>query len=350
VIGVQHLLCLAQIFFGAAFHAPWHAQQPVQIVAHNRGFGRHRRHGFQLFQLRLCLFARFLGKLRLGDARLKFGHLVLAILAVTQFLLNGLHLLIQVIFALGALHLAFHAGLDLFLDIQDAHFALHVAKDLFKPQPDVQRFQKFLLLRDTHPQMACGQIGQTRRFARFRYGSKGLFGDVLLDLGVAFKFLGHGAHQRLDRFGIAGKFGQASSAGLEKLFILNIFGDAHTLLALDKNLDGAVGQLEQLQHICQHAGLVYAFGGGFIDRGVDLAGQKDLAIICHHLFQRAHGFFTTHEQGHDHMGEHHDIAQRQHRIAGGKGLFHHISLHWQEGNGPDHQQPGLPHFGLLIWW
>ena len=46
----------------------------------------------------------------LGDALFQLGDLVLAVLAVAQFLLNGLHLLIQIVFALGLLHLASSRG------------------------------------------------------------------------------------------------------------------------------------------------------------------------------------------------------------------------------------------------
>ena len=88
-----------------------------------------------------------LRQLGLGDLRFQLGHFAFAVLAVAQLLLNGLHLLIQIIFALGALHLGFDAGLDLFLDLQDAHFALHQAIDLFQPLADRKRLQHFLLLR-----------------------------------------------------------------------------------------------------------------------------------------------------------------------------------------------------------
>ena len=61
------------------------------------------------------------------------GWVAFAFFAITQFLLNGLHLLIQIIFALGALHLRLHARFDLLFDLQDGHFPLHQAEHLFEP-------------------------------------------------------------------------------------------------------------------------------------------------------------------------------------------------------------------------
>ena len=38
-------------------------------------------------------------------------------------------------------------------------------------------------------------------------------------------------------------------------------------------------------------------------------------VLEHAFLERAHGLFAAHEQRHDHVGKHHDVAQRQHRIG-----------------------------------
>jgi len=48
-------------------------------------------------------------------------------------------------------------------------------------------------------------------------------------------------------------------------------------------------------------------------RGVLLRDEQDLLVFLHHRFQRAHRFFAADEQRHDHVREHHDVPQRQHR-------------------------------------
>jgi hypothetical protein len=187
---------------------------------------------------------------------------VLAVLAVAEFLLNGLHLLIQIILALRLLHLGLDAGLDLLFDLQDGQFALHLAIDLLQPFGHDQGFQKILLLPHLDAQMAGHKVGQPRRFAGFGDGGDGLFGDVLLDLGVALEFVAHSADQGLDRVGVARGFVQHLGAGLEEGRVVKEFGDAHARLALDQHLHGAIGQFQQLQHIGQHARAVDALGAG----------------------------------------------------------------------------------------
>ncbi len=62
----------------------------------------------------------------------------------------------------------------------------------------------------------------------------------------------------------------------------------------------------------------------------------------HHVLKRPHRFLAPHEQRHDHVREHHDVAQRQHRVALGKGFAHLVSFVWQEGLAPTIGSPDLP--------
>ena len=167
VISVEHRLGLGQVFLDATFGAPRHAQQPVKIVAHNGRLGAHRAHAFQLLDLGFGLFARLFRQVGLGDPRFQFGNLVLAVFAVTEFLLDRLHLLVQIVFTLGALHLTFDAGLDLLLDLKHRHFALHMAVDFFKPCAHIQRLQQRLFFGDLDAEVPGGQIGEAGGFAGF---------------------------------------------------------------------------------------------------------------------------------------------------------------------------------------
>ncbi len=73
----------------------------------------------------------------------QFGHLVAAVLAVAEFLLDRLHLLVEVIFALGLFHLALDARADALFDLQDGNLAFHEAERLFKARLDARRFPAF---------------------------------------------------------------------------------------------------------------------------------------------------------------------------------------------------------------
>ena len=341
VIGIEHLFGAEQILFHPALHAPRQIEQPVQIVAHHRRFRRHRAHRAQLFQLALGLVLGFLRQFRAGDLFLKLVELVLTILAIAQLALNGLHLFVQVIFALRLFHLGFDARLDLFLDLQDGHFALHQPVNLFQPLGHVKRFEQLLLELDLKPQMARDEIGQLVGLAGFGHRGHRLFGDVLLDLGVAFEFLGDRAQKRLDRVAVALDLVQRLGLRFEETVVWHEFGDPHPGLALDQNLDRAIGQFQQLQHIGQHADAEDALMRGLVDRGVDLAGQQNLPVVGHHLLKRAHGFFPADEKRHDHVREHHDVTQRQDRMGGGE-CGHSLSLFAAKGTGPAIGNPSLP--------
>ncbi len=96
VVGFQHLLGRDHVVADLAALLPGDRQHPVEVVAHHRRFRAHRAHGLELLQLRRGLFARFLRQLGLLDLGFEFGVLVLAVLALAQFLLDRLELLVQV--------------------------------------------------------------------------------------------------------------------------------------------------------------------------------------------------------------------------------------------------------------
>src|SRR6185437_13501623 len=51
MIRVEHFLCHLQILAYLAALLPRHANQPVEVVAHHGGLGRHRRHLLELVEL-----------------------------------------------------------------------------------------------------------------------------------------------------------------------------------------------------------------------------------------------------------------------------------------------------------
>ncbi len=89
--------------------------------------------------------------------------------------------------------------------------------------------------------------------------------------------------------------------------------DARTALAFDQHLDGAIGQFQQLQHIGQHTDFIDGVRIGIVVAGIFLSGEQNLLVALHDLVQRLDGFLAADEQGHDHVREHYDIAQWQHR-------------------------------------
>ena len=108
--------------------------------------------------------------------------------------------------------------------------------------------------------------------------------------------------------------------GFVKIGTLVIFHDFHAVGAFHKHLHRAVRQAQKLKNVGDGAHTVDGIGRRIIVRSVDLRGKHDLLVRTHHLFQSGNGFLSAHEQGHDHVREHHDVAQRQHRVGAGHGV------------------------------
>ncbi len=145
MVGVEDFHRVRQIFADLAPLAPGQRQQRVDVVAHDRGFGRHGRHHLELLQLAQDLafgLLRHLGGLDLLFHLLEIGVLV----ALAQFLLDGLDLLVQVVLALALLHLALDAAADALFNLQDVDLAFEHAQQMLEPLADFAHFEDVLLL------------------------------------------------------------------------------------------------------------------------------------------------------------------------------------------------------------
>ena len=252
VIGIENALREGQITLDLALYAPWQAQQPIEIVAHDGGFRRHRAHLPKLLDFGFSALAGFLRELGVLDLLLEIANFV-ALLAVAQFLLNGLHLLIQIVFALGLLHLALDAAADALFNLEHGNLAFHHGKGFLKPGLDGLHFKDFLLLGDLDGEMGSNGIGQLAEIGDLAKGGEDFLRHLLVQLHIAFELGNGGAGERLGFLLVGDDVGQQLHFGLE---IVGMAGEAHdlgTLGAFDKHLHGAVGQFQQLQDLGKRA-------------------------------------------------------------------------------------------------
>jgi hypothetical protein len=80
--------------------------------------------------------------------------------------------------------------------------------------------------------------------------------------------------------------GHALDLCLEVVRVLGVAHDLGARRALDQHLDGAVGQLEQLQDGGERADLVDGVRSGIVVASVLLGREQDLLVGAHHLFER----------------------------------------------------------------
>jgi hypothetical protein len=202
VILIQHLFGEDQVTLDLALLAPGQPEQRIEIVAHDGRLGRHRAHGLELLELGLCLQLGFLAELGLGDALLDLGNLVRALFAVTQFLLDRLHLLVEVVFALRLLHLPLDAAADALFHLQDADFAFHQAKNFLEALGDRNGRKQVFFLVDLDDQVAGNGVSKLAVVFDLADGRDDLGRNLLVELHIAFELGSGRARQGLDLGGV----------------------------------------------------------------------------------------------------------------------------------------------------
>ena len=163
MIFVEHFLGDFQVGADLALFAPRQDDQCIDVITHDGGFGRHRRHQLELFQFGVGFLARVLGHACATDLFLDLVD-VSAFLGFAEFFLDRLHLFVQVILALAFLHLALDAAADALLHLQDVEFALDHLQQVLKTLLDAGHFQHFLLLLELERQVRGDGVRQTARF------------------------------------------------------------------------------------------------------------------------------------------------------------------------------------------
>ena len=262
----------------------------------------------------LRLLARFLRQLGALDLVFELGDLVLAVL-VAEFLLDRLHLLVEVILALGLLHLPLDARADALLDLQHRDFALHQAEHLLQPLGDDGRFQDDLLVGNLDREMRSHGVGELGVVLDLLDDADHFRRHLLVELHIAFELVDDRARQRFGLNLLARGIRKHDRFGLVILFAVGVFRDARARGALDQHLHGAVGQLEQLQHAGERADGENRIRRRIVVGGVLLRRQQNERIRAHHLFERLDRLLAADEQRHDHVRENNDVPQWQHRIG-----------------------------------
>ncbi|MNZ50770.1 hypothetical protein D3C78_685640 [compost metagenome] len=235
----------------------------------------------------------------------------MAFLALAELLLNGLHLLVQVVLALAALHLLLDPATDALLDLQQVDLGIQQTEHMLDPAGQVGNLEDFLLLLDAQRHVRRHGIDQARRIVDTAQRAQHLGGHLLAQLHVLLELTQQAA---AEDFRLAlGKVALLDQAhfGACMGFAIDEALDRTALATLDQHLDRAIRQLEQLQHAGHGAHLVQRLRGGIIVRRVLLGQQQNLLVCAHRRLKRLDGLFTPDEQRDDHVRIDHHITQRQ---------------------------------------
>ena len=124
------------------------------------------------------------------------GELVAAFL-VAELLLDRLHLLVEVVLALGLLHLPLDAGADALLDLQHRDFALHQAEHLLEPLGDRRGLQDRLLVGNLDGEMRGDGVGELGVVLDLLDHADNLGRHLLVELHVVLELGDDRARERL---------------------------------------------------------------------------------------------------------------------------------------------------------
>ena len=315
VVLVEDPLGLDDVQLLLGLLAPGQRQHPVDVVAHHRRLGRHRRHHAQLLQLLLDLGLRLLRQVLLLGALLQLGQLVLELVAVAELLLDRLHLLVEVVLLLRLLHLLLDARPDLLLDLQDLDLRLHQLVEARQPLRRRVHLEDRLLVGQLELQLPDHRVGQLAGILDGLHRDQDLGRDALVELDVGLEGRVHLAHQRVQLDRLLGDVGQLLDLDGEEAVGLREAPDGGAPLALDQHLHRAVGQAQQLDDRPDRADREDVLGHRLVGLGLALRAEEDLlvAALAHRLFERADRLFAPHEQRHHHVREHDDVPQREQR-------------------------------------
>ena len=315
VVLLEDLLGLVDVELVLRVLLPRQRDDPVDVVAHDRRLGGHRRHHLELLELLLGLLARLRRHLLLADLLLELLDLVLELVLLAELLLDRAHLLVEVVLLLGLLHLLLDPGADALLDLEDLDLGPHEAEDLLEALGGIQQLEQRLLLLELDPEVGDDRVGQTRRLVDGRHRHDHLRRDLLVELDVVLERGVDAADQRLHLSGLVAGLLDGLCVDQEAVGLIDIPQDARPLLALDEHLDGAVGQPEQLHHRAERPDAIDVVLGRLVRLGVLLRCQQDRLLLVDRLLERPDRLLATDEQRDHHVREHDDVAQRQERDA-----------------------------------
>ncbi len=115
---------------------------------------------------------------------------------------------------------------------------------------------------------------------------------------------------RLHLWPAGGGLSNMKTARQQERMAFDEIGDAEALHALADQMVIAVRCRDVAQDVGHRADAIEIVGAGLVLLDVALQDDDDLALLAHGLLRRRHGRRPPHGDGEDHLGEEHEVAQR----------------------------------------
>ncbi len=146
VIRIQNFFRFGDVHFAAGSFRPRQHRQPLDVVPGNRIVRRHGGHARQSAQFFQRFFLDLVRHAGIFDFLPQFFGIARAFILLAQFLLNGLHLLAQVVLPLRLLHSVLHLRLDLVAELLHLQLFRQMLVNLLQAHSNIGRLERVLLI------------------------------------------------------------------------------------------------------------------------------------------------------------------------------------------------------------
>ncbi len=311
MILVEDLLGLDDVQLVLAGHRPRQRDQPVEVSACDGVLGRlggHLGQTVELFFGRLACLLRHPG---LFDLLLQLVDLVLAFVLLAELLLDRLHLLAQVVLALGLADLVGDLRLDLAGDLLQLELAGDDLDQLLHAVLDVVALEQADLLLGRDVQHGGGEIRQPCRVAgaRGQHHLAEIARDVRRDLDELLELVDEAAHERFHLDGLVLDVLDRGDRCLDKRFGGHEAIHTDALEPLDDQVDVVAAELDDLEDPRDGADAVHGAGLRVVVGRVALRDDGDQLAFAHDVVEQVERLPPADRNRHDRVGEQHAVAQ-----------------------------------------
>ena len=235
--------------------------------------------------------------------------LVALLVLAAQFLLDRLHLLVEVVLLLRLLHLLLDARLDAAIDLELIDLDFEDAGDAIEALDGRDDLEQVLLLVDADEQVRGDRVGELAGIVHADGGNHRVVLQVVRELHVLLEQRHDAAHGRFD---FAGGFlllrQHLDDDAIEALVFLPL-DRAGAIDALDEHLDVAVRQLQALDDVGDAAHREDVVRARVVNRGVVLRGQEDSLVLQQRVIERTRRGRPSDYERHHHVRENDDVPE-----------------------------------------
>ena len=312
---------------------PRQFEQQLQVGYLHRIFGYGGVEPFEFLQLLLEEFGHLLGPVLLLGL---FAHLVqFSVGAVAQFVLDGAHLLLEVVVALLLVDLLLDLLLDLVLQLDELLVADQYFEQFARARQQPRRFEQRLPVFVRQFEVGADEVDDTSPRVDVLDGENRLLGHVGRDVDDIERHVADRIHKcvELDVLLVGRRILQRGHPGLQIGVGRDVFADLDLLQTVENDREVAVGHLQYLHDAGGRTDAVHVLRLGLFHVAVALqdGGQHPVAGVG--VAHERHAPRAAHRDGGDGARKQHRAAQRQHGKYFGDGdLFDRVVLAGDDGD------------------